>query len=284
MKKIYLLPLLLLFLGCTSGKKEASKELSVMSFNIRMDNKEDSLNWWGFRKHIVQPFLREQMPDVIGAQEVLYTQLVELSSMLPSYQYIGVGREDGKNKGEFSPLFYNPKRLKLLESGWFWLSETPEEPSFGWDAACERIATWALFERQNDGKQIAILNTHLDHKGEVARANSSAMIKEWANRWDGSIPVIVLGDFNAIPSSPVVQSLTTDLKDSYLEAPEKEGADWTFHDFGKRPIEKRTRIDYILYKGAIAPLSYINFDQPKSAERNFWMSDHTPILARFELE
>lgn len=284
MKKIYLFSLLLLLLGCTSNNNEESNELSVMSFNIRMETKSDSLNWWGNRRNIVKPFLQEQKPDIIGAQEVLYRQLVDISTILQSYKRIGVGREDGKNRGEFSPLLYNPKRLRELESGWFWLSETPDEPSFGWDAACERIATWGLFERLSDGKQFAVINTHFDHVGEVARANSAAMIKEWARRWDDSVPVIVLGDFNADPTSSVVESLMTDLKDSYLDAPIREGADWTFHDFGRRPLEKRTRIDYIFYKGAIKPLSYTCFDQPKSEEDNFWISDHTPILTRFELE
>lgn len=297
MKKIYLFPLLLLLLGsCKPKSVETNHELSVMSFNIRMETKDDSLNWWGYRKEAVKPFLREQMPDIIGAQEVLYNQLVDLTTMLPDYKHIGAGREDGNNAGEFSPLLYNTKRLKLLGSGWFWLSETPEEPSKGWDAACERIATWGIFEFVEDRKhvkdrklvenrkKIAVLNTHFDHVGEVARANSSEMIKNWVNGINDSIPVIVLGDFNADPASSVVSSLTSDLKDSYLETEDKEGAEWSFHDFGQLPMEERPRIDYIFYKGAIKPLSYTCFDQPEDGEKNFWLSDHAPILTLFEIE
>lgn len=284
MKKYCLLPLLLFLLGCTPNDKEELPELSVMSFNIRMETKSDSLNWWGNRTQIVRPFLKEQMPDVIGAQEVLYTQLVDLTTMLPEYRHIGVGREDGKNAGEFAPILYHTKRLKLLGSGCFWLSETPQEPSKGWDAACERIATWALFKRLSDSRQVAILNTHFDHVGEVARAKSAEMIKDWMNGWNDSIPIVVMGDFNADPNSSVIDSLSTFLKDSYLEAETKEGGEWTFHDFGRQPMEDRSRIDYIFYKGAIKPAKYTCFNQPNSAENNFWLSDHTPILTLFEWE
>lgn len=285
MKEIVKISLLLLLVPCFSAFGQSNRELSVMSFNIRMSTTQDKANWWKNRVKAVTPFLQEQLPDVMGAQEVLHCQLTDIKKMLPKYKYIGVGREDGKRKGEYAPLFYNPERLTLLESGWFWLSETPDKPSKGWDAACERIATWGIFQLNGStsGEKVAIINTHFDHVGSVARANSSRMLREWVASKSSLMPVIVTGDFNAIPQTSVIVSLKKDLTDSFDTAEARSGGEGTFHDYGSYTPEGCPRIDYILYTGGMKPLVYTAFDQPVRADKNFWLSDHAPILVKFSI-
>lgn len=285
LKRFLLVALLASFSMHMSSQEPSDLDaLKVMTFNIRMETEEDEGNMWMYRTELVEPFLRDQNPDLIGAQEVLYGQLVDLKSMLPDYGCIGVGREDGMKKGEFAPILYNKNKLFLLESSYFWLSETPERPSFGWDAACERIVTWALFKRISDDRQILFVNTHFDHQGEVARKKSAEMIKKLVSKWSSTIPVIVVGDFNSVPSSPVILSLGEQLKDSFVQAESKEGTTWTFHDFGRLPINERHRIDYIFYCGGLVPLSYTNFDQPSNVDDNIWLSDHTPVVTTFRID
>lgn len=258
--------------------------LLVMTFNMRVDVKSDGLNQWDARKDSVGIFLQNIGPDLIGAQEVLKHQLDDLLERLPGYRYVGVGRADGKEAGEYAPILYRTDRVELVESGHFWLSETPTVPgSKGWDAACERVATWAIFKDKENGKLFYMLNTHLDHKGALARENSVEMIRREAQKYFGKYPVVVTGDFNLPPTSEVMEKLTDPtepgfLFDSYLWSfMGSEGEEWTYHGFGTVPMEKRQRLDYILVQGDWAfTSSYTAYTEEEYPDR-VYLSDHTPV-------
>ncbi|MDO5036256.1 MAG: endonuclease/exonuclease/phosphatase family protein [Porphyromonas sp.] len=273
---------LTLWASCQKQAK-ASDPLRVMTYNIRYDNQSDGINRWSERLGRVEAFLDEEHPDLIGAQEVLKNQLDDMLSILPTYGYIGVGREDGKEAGEYSPIFYNKERVELVDGGYFWLSETPEAvASVGWDAALERIATWGLFKDLQSDSLFFMLNTHFDHVGDIARINSAALIQERVKEWQADYPVVVTGDFNLPPESAPVRQIKNPqvegfLYDSFEMAPKRVGASWTFHDFGELPVARRERIDYILYQGAWSPISYTCFDEEDHADK-VYLSDHNPVM------
>ena len=214
MKKICLLLLPLLAAACGQGGRQASVQtdepVRVMTFNIRYDNPADSLDNWAYRKDRAAKAIRFYDADIVGTQEVLHNQLEDLRQRLPSYEVIGVGREDGKEKGEYSALWYRKDRFTAKESGWFWLSETPEVAgSKGWDGACERIATWARLQDKQTGKECFVLNTHLDHVGVEARKCGVKLVLDKVQELGGDLPVIVTGDFNAEPESGVIKQVTS---------------------------------------------------------------------------
>ena len=141
--------------------------LRVMTYNIRMDNPGDGDNQWKFRKDLAAEMVKFHEVDIFGAQEVLHHQLTDLLDRLPGFAYVGVGREDGKTKGEYAPIFYRKDRFTVEKSGNFWLAEDMNAVGKkGWDAACERVATWAILKDKNTGKRLFFLNTHLDHMGK----------------------------------------------------------------------------------------------------------------------
>jgi len=171
--------------------------MDVISFNIRYNNPGDGINQWDNRKNIVMDYLQEQSADVIGMQEVLHSQIIDLENMLGNYDYVGKGRDDGESEGEYSPIFYQKDHLILIDHSQFWLSETPHETgSVGWDAAITRIATWAHFQDKETGNDFYVFNTHFDHRGNVARQKSPEVIAKMITEIAGEKPVVVTGDFN----------------------------------------------------------------------------------------
>ncbi len=181
-----------------------------MSFNIRYDNPGDGLNAWKNRKDIVARTISFHKVDICGLQEVLDHQLQDLVGMLPEYAWIGVGQDDGAKKGEYAPIFYRSDRLELLESGFFWLSETPEiAGSFGWDAACTRIVTWGKFSDRSTGRKFYFFNTHFDHVGQVAREKSAGLLLEKIESKISFEPVFVTGDFNCTNKDKAYSILTS---------------------------------------------------------------------------
>ncbi len=287
MKKIVLLLLPFLAASCGQVKKQvaASEPVNVMSFNIRYDNPEDSMNNWKFRKERVANAVRFYDVDIVGMQEVLRNQLEDLRQRLPEYGVVGVGREDGKEKGEYSALWYRKSRFTLLGSGNFWLSETPEVAgSKGWDGACERIASWAKLKDAVSGKEYLALNTHLDHVGVVARREGVNLILEKVNELGGELPVIVTGDFNSEPESDVIKNITDPnnpkhLTDTRLASPVVYGPSWTFHDFDKLPYDKRPLIDYVFVRNG---LSVLRYGVLAETENESLLSDHAPVLVTVE--
>ena len=249
-------------------------DLKVISYNIRYDNPDDGDNNWKHRKETLINYFNENKPDLIGMQEVLITQLSYLDKSLDEYKYVGVGREDGKSKGEYSPIFYRNSQLKLLETSTFWLSETPNEISIGWDAALERICTYALFEHLRTKKQFWVFNTHFDHLGIEARAQSASLIlKTIKNININNFPVLITGDFNLTPNTIPIQTLQKDFQDvmNYLNPEDPRYGTFTGFDIGKNATQ---RIDYIFQKGFT-----VNFAKHLwvKTENDLWASDHHPV-------
>jgi endonuclease/exonuclease/phosphatase family metal-dependent hydrolase len=207
-----------------------------------------------------------------------------LKKELPSYNNIGVGREDGKTKGEYSPIFYKKNRYKLIQSGNFSISETPEKIGVkGWDAACERIATWAILEDVKNKHSFFFLNTHLDHVGIKARREGSKLIQQKAKELGQGMPIIVTGDFNATPNSDTYKAMTEDrlLKSSHEVAPIVYGPNWTFHNFNRVPLEKRSLIDFIFVSENMKIIKSAVIDD-KADNGKRYLSDHCPILTEIQ--
>jgi endonuclease/exonuclease/phosphatase family metal-dependent hydrolase len=259
----------------------APGEFTVISYNIRYDNPEDGVNNWSLRKEKIVSYLQETAPDIVGMQEVLHHQLLYLNNTLEEFSYLGVGREDGITLGEYSPIFYNAKNLKLKESNTFWLSQTPEIISVGWDAALERICTYARFEHRRTGKQFWVFNTHFDHMGTIARAESVELIlKKIDSLNTRKIPVLITGDFNLTPdTTPIkrLQNVFDDVMKSLSSSAKNHG---TFTGFNKEETGTR-RIDYIFSKDL--QLETADHIWVKT-ERGEWASDHHPVQASFSFK
>ncbi|GHV09507.1 endonuclease [Bacteroidia bacterium] len=285
MKKLFYLFVVvaLLPIACKSSQ---ALDLNIMSFNIRYDNPEDSLNNWKYRKDIAAQTIKDYNADIAGTQEVLVNQLNDLKERLPEYAAIGVGRQDGIEQGEYSAIFYKKERFSETESGYFWLSETPEVPgSKGWDGACERIATWAILEEKSNKKQVFVINTHLDHVGQIARREGVALLLDRAKKLSKGLPVILTGDLNATPESDVIRHINDSSNPSHLIhtkdiALETSGTPWTFHNFGKRPIKNREFIDYIFVSPATKVLKHTVVPEQLNGQ---FISDHSIVTARITI-
>ncbi len=272
---------------CNASQPVKKKELNVMTFNIRYDNPDDEMNNWRFRKERVINAIKFYDADILGTQEVLFSQLNDMKSRLQEYEVFGVGREDGIQKGEYSPIFYKKRRFELKESGNFWLSETPDiAGSKGWDGACERIATWLILKDKTSGKKIFILNTHLDHVGVEARREGVNLILDKIATYAGKLPVVVTGDFNATPVSDVYRNITDKKSKNFLIDTRTisklvYGPAWSFHDFGKEPYNERTLIDYIFVKNGLEVTKYGVLAESENEE---YLSDHTPVFVTIQLK
>ena len=253
--------------------------LRVMSYNIRYDNPGDGPNAWPHRKESVANLIQFYQPDLFGLQEVLHGQLVYLEETLKGYERIGVGRDDGKQAGEFSPILYSPEKLELLDSGTFWLSETPDRPSVGWDASLERIATWGQFRYRASGDTLFFYTTHFDHRGEQARQESARLLLQKTNEQAEGHPVIVTGDFNSNPRSVPYQLLTQGegLRDA-LEISElpSVGPHRSFSGFAVTDSLPGDRIDYIFVSPTWTVRRHAII---ASFSEGRFPSDHLPVVA-----
>lgn len=254
-----------------------------MTYNIRYGTANDGDDSWQYRKDNLARELAFYEPDFIGVQEALHAQLEYLVEMLPQYSYIGVGRDDGKEKGEYSAILYHTDRLKLLKENTFWLSETPEKISKGWDAALPRIVTYGHFRyRKGKRKKIWYFNTHFDHRGEKAREKSVDLIiqkvHELANAKE---PVLISGDFNLKPDTSPMQKMAKSFHDSYTSSELPPfGPSMSFQAFNIEATGDQ-RIDYIFTNDHIKIL--------KTAILSHWInghfnSDHFPVLSYFEIK
>ena len=183
-----------------------AQPLYVGEFNIRNDNTKDAAagNGWAVRCPVVCDILKIESFDIFGTQEVLLNQLEDMLAALPDYDYVGVGRNDGKTSGEYAAIFYKKDRVKCLSSGHFWLSETPEVVgSIGWDAKYTRICTWGQFKDKKTGNKFWMFNLHMDHRGVEARKQSALLVMEKIKVMCGKQPYILLGDFNVDQFNPI---------------------------------------------------------------------------------
>lgn len=276
MKRFHLILLLVLMTTFST----LAQEYNVISYNIRFNNPNDKENWWEHRKEAVVQLLEENEPVSFGVQEAVLSQMEYIDEHMPGYSYVGVGRDDGKTDGEFSAIFYK-NNLKVLKSGTFWLSTTPDKVSKGWDAALPRVCTYAQFEME-DGSVFWHFNTHFDHVGEKARAESAALIvrkiKEFTN---GKDKVILTGDFNTTPDKAPYANITEYMDDAAQKTSAGiEGPIGTFSGFNlDAPLDRR--IDYIFSRN-IQALKYLHLDD--KTDKGLWVSDHLPVVIRFSLK
>ncbi|MDX1767786.1 MAG: endonuclease/exonuclease/phosphatase family protein [Arenibacter troitsensis] len=249
---------------------------NLISFNIRYDNTSDTINNWNKRKASLAKLIQHYDADIIGIQEGLHHQVDYLDNALIGHSYVGVGRDDGQQKGEYSAIFYNTDSFKVIKTNTFWLSETPEKVSVGWDASMERICTYALFENVRTKRQFYVFNTHFDHRGMQARINSAELIYKKIKEINTSdLPVFLMGDLNLTPDTQPIQFLKKHLTDA-MEISKKPfyGPIGTFNGFDQDRVMEN-RIDYIFVNN-IEVLSYTHLDD--RMPNNMHISDHLPVL------
>lgn len=268
---------LCLFMAATSTAAEPLR-LRLMTYNIRLDLASDGENSWSHRRDWVAAQIEWLHPDLFGMQEVLPNQKADLTASLPRYRVFGGGRDDGAEKGEASPIGFDTRRFEFLEGGLYWLSPTPDVPSKGWDAAYNRVATWARLRVHGTQQVVLAINTHWDHIGTVARHQSALQIGRWieANR-KRCERVLLFGDFNSEMNSEPLQSITTAAKLRDARAISKTapfGPAATFNDFKNPPIDSRT-IDHFLLGEGIEVDRYLVLSQVIDGR---WPSDHFPVL------
>lgn len=237
-----------LFLALLLSCSLSAQRLYVGTYNIRYNNPNDEKegNAWAQRCPQLCDFINFEQPEIFGTQEVLVDQLHDLMKGLDGYGYIGVGRDDGKEKGEYAAIFYKKDQLSLLDSGNFWLSPTPERAFLGWDAACIRICTWGKFQDKISGKQFYFFNTHMDHVGTVARRESARLILKRINQLSKGLPTILTGDFNVDQTDEIYQIFSNSgvLRDCYTNALQRMTPTGTWNDF-MQDSRSKSRIDHI---------------------------------------
>lgn len=262
-----------------------AQTITWATFNIRYDNPADQSNNWQFRKDTVTRFIQAQDMDIVGMQEVLHNQLEDLLQRLPGYKSIGVGRDDGKTKGEYAPILYKEDRFEVLDSNTFWLSQYPDSIGFiGWDGACTRIATWAKMKDRQSGKIFMAVNTHFDHVGVTARREGALLIIRKIKEIVGDRPAVLTGDFNVNDQSEAYRIITSNafvLKDAAKIAGKQTGVDYTFHNFGQIPSEQCEKIDFIFVTPQIKVLD--SFIPKEAAPGSKFLSDHNPQIVHLIL-
>lgn len=284
MKSKILFNLFLLFVlgACSSPKADSlsSQELVVASFNVRYNTPNDGENAWPNRKEQVKALIRYHEFDLFGTQEGLIGQLNDLSEM-EEYAFTGVGRDDGEQAGEHSAIFYNKSRFELLGSGDFWLSETPNEPSYGWEAKHRRICSWGKFSDKQTGKTFFVFNAHFDHQAVEARRQSGILVVEKMKEIARDAPILFLGDLNSTPDTEQIITIKSFLNDAYevSEMP-PYGPVGTFNSFDfLAPMERR--IDYIFVSDHVSVKKYgvltDSYDQK-------YPSDHQPVVAKVVID
>jgi endonuclease/exonuclease/phosphatase family metal-dependent hydrolase len=278
MKNTRLLFIISLILVCLIPRVSA-QTTKLMTYNIRYANPNDGPNYWENRKEKLAHLIRYYDPAFLGIQEGLLHQVKYLDSCLVSYNYIGVGRDDGKQKGEFCALYYDKNLYRLIKDATFWLSETPDNPSNGWDANLNRVCTYGLFEHIHTKTRIWVLNTHFDHRGKLARENSARLILiKIGQLKNDDMPLVLMGDFNATPDDKPIQILTSELSDgaAITEKP-LYGPPGTSNGFRDGEIVRR--IDY-LFSRNVRVLSYAHIDDRR--DNNLHVSDHQPVLMEID--
>lgn len=275
MKKILLILAMALPLAAAATGPKGPARISILSYNIRNGEAEDGTNSWKYRYPASAMMIEDQKPDIFGLQEAYDYQVKYLKEYTKGYKCVGVGRENGKHEGEHMSIFYNTKTVKLLEWGTFWLSETPDKPSLGWDAACRRTATWALMRHKDSGEKFFFVNTHLDHVGAQAQEKGLELIMERIAKINpDGLPVILSGDFNVTPDNPVLDVLDGKMKSARNVAAQTDNGT-TFHDWGRR--KEPFLIDHIYFSGFSSCATFEVITKPYM-DRKF-ISDHYPVKA-----
>ena len=294
----------LIIIVCALTVSAQEAVINVASYNIRQYNKQDSINGngWQVRCPILAQLIRFHEFDVSGTQEGFKHQLEDLKAALPGYDYTGVGREDGADAGEHSAIFYRTDLFTLVDHGDFWLSETPEKPSIGWDAVLPRICSWARLRHNPTGKEFLFFNLHMDHIGKQARVESALLVQQKMNEFGSELPTFLTGDFNVDQTHQSYTALTTSgkLKDSYCTAKLVYALNGTFNDYSTNDYST-SRIDHIFVSPNVkvdkygvltdtyrTPVDGAEARQPGSAPEEISLiphvartpSDHFPVMIR----
>ncbi len=257
-----------------------SQDLKIMSYNIKLDYPKEGKNSWTNRKPFMVNQIKFYAPDVMGVQEAMPNQMKDLDSLLTDYSFVGVGRDDGKDEGEFSAIFYNKKDLEVIDSSTFWLSQTPDKVGMGWDAVCNRVCTYALFQNNTTKKKFWVFNTHFDHVGKEARSKSAILILDKIKSLNTEgYPVFLTGDFNMKPNHESIDYITQTLKDSKEVAELEFGPEGTFNGFHFDQAVTR-RIDYIFVSEDIEVNKYAVLSDNWNMQ---YPSDHLPVLIEAKL-
>jgi endonuclease/exonuclease/phosphatase family metal-dependent hydrolase len=255
-----------------------TSSFTVLTWNIRNDHPQDGENAWPRRREALAAEVLGHRPAIIALQEALIGQVRFLDGRFGGYRRYGVGREDGKERGEYCPVWVDTSRFDMLHARTIWLSPSPDQPGKGWDAACERIATLILLRDRRGPDTLWLVNTHWDHQGEQARRHSAGLLlTELQGPLDRDRPMLLLGDLNAAPDSEPLQKLYTRFADA---CPPQRSAEGTFNGFDPAPAAS-PRIDYVLYAGAA--LEALDYYVPRPMLRGRPLSDHYPVLAGFVL-
>ncbi len=266
-----------LILGCLSY----SQNLKLMSYNIRLDVASDGQNAWPVRKDFFASQIQFYEPDIMGVQEAIPNQVLDLEQMLPHYNQVGIGRE-GVGKGESSNIFYKKEKLKVITTNTFWLSETPDAISKGWDAACHRVCTFALFQDITSKRKFWIFNTHLDHIGEQARANGIKLILSKIEQYNtDQYPVVFMGDFNLEPNDKSIVALKIQMNDaSEISLQKPFGPNGTFNNFEfDKPVSKRIDYIFISKEAKLEVKKYAVLSDSKDLR---YPSDHFPVYVEIK--
>jgi len=268
---------------------QKSSDIRIMTCNIRYENPWDTgAISWANRKTFILSTIQYHKADIIGMQEVLHSQLLFFDSAMRDFSHVGVGREDGKEKGEYAPIFYDHNRFELLKDSVFWLSPTPDNVSKGWDAALERICTWAKLKDKRNGKVFFVFNTHFDHLGVQAREESAKLILRQIARIAGNAPVLLTGDFNTAEETKPIGILTGKLKEPdphlydamHLSALPHHGSIKTFCGFRVKDGVIGERIDYIFVSVKISVLKHATLTDFTG---DHFPSDHFPVISDVNL-
>ncbi len=282
-----LLAVLFMCMGQCSRTAEPLHPVRIMTFNIRLNTPVDGLNAWPYRKDPAAGMIRFHHADIAGVQEALAGQVHDLAERLPEYGWIGVGRDDGKEAGEFMAVFYLKNRFRVLKDSTFWLSEHPDRPGRGWDAACNRVVTCGRFEDLQTGKIFYLFNTHFDHRGETARRESAKLLLSAVRKIAGGSDAVVTGDFNAAPEMIPIQIVTGHhdssqaafLVDSKtVSIHPHQGPSGTFTGFQQAEDEP---IDYIFITRGVTVLNHATLSDQFDGR---FPSDHYPVLAEVVME
>lgn len=275
LRSLFLLGLLLLVVPFTMvAQKVQPHEMRVMSFNIRNGEANDGVNGWKYRIPAVRALIADQDPDVFGVQEAFRYQLKDILRKNKIYKQVGVGREDGKKKDEHMSIFYKKDKYKLLSWGTFWLSETPNVPSTGWDGACRRTATWAVLRERQTGRTFFMVNTHLDHVGKEARKQGLALIVRKIEQMNQAhYPMVLTGDFNVTLEDDCLHSLDGKMLSARDMATVSDSTG-SYNEWGH--VSPERPIDYIYYKGMKGCKSFRVVR--KMYDNRKFASDHFPVI------
>lgn len=262
----------LLNTACNDARK--GDTLTVMSYNVRNSKAKDGENAWDKRKEATAEMLDRINPDIFGVQEAYPDQVSFIAESCPRYIPFGVGRDDGVSKGEHMSIFYNSEAVEMLDGGTYWLSETPDVPSKGWDAACRRTATWALMKDRVSQRKFFFVNTHLDHRGVEARRNGLALIVDRIAAMNAEgYPMVLTGDFNVIPSDTALTDLNVMMKSARETAIVTDDRP-SFNGFDQY---EPSIIDYIYYSG-FSDCTEFKVLTDQYAGKPF-ISDHYPVVS-----